>query len=116
MHFLDPDRPRLGQGGLPPFTSFPTRSVLPGLHLSPRGDHNASQIEISAFLPLASGGASRREITLSPEQFVDFWRRWLANPEGVLKDEFGWEYGTKPVPAPRLSAPVLDLDELLRDL
>jgi hypothetical protein len=107
MHYLDPDRPRLGgPNSLPLLQGAHAKCVLPGLYVSPRGTPDNVTMEVSVFLPFATGGASRREITLSPDQFLDFWAKWLADPEGVAKDIFKWE-AEKPLPL------ALDLDDLL---
>lgn len=100
MEYLDPERPRLHtEEGLPLFIDLPRRVVLPCLHIAPRQQDGLPVMEINVFLPLASGGASRREITLSPDQFLSFWFDWLANPERTARERFGWDYGT-PAPAP----------------
>ena len=108
MHYLDPNRPRLGGANSLPLLLGPNaRSVLPCLHVSPKGSPEDIRMEISIFLPFKSGGASRREIMLSPDDFLAFWSRWLADPEGVAKAEFGWE------PEPVTKTIDLDLDDLL---
>jgi len=95
MRYHDPERPRLqGDEGLPLFIGLPRRVVLPGLHVAPRG----ADLSVSAFFPLASGGASRREIVLHIDDFPPFWFEWLADPELTACERFNWEYGapTKP--------------------
>jgi hypothetical protein len=100
MEYLDPERPRLHTDeGLPLFTGLPRRVVLPGLHIAPRQQDGLPVMEISVFLPLASGGASRRDITLPPDQFLAFWAEWLADPERTARERFNWDYGT-PAPTP----------------
>ena len=123
MHFLDPNRPRLhGSDGLPLLQGVSSRTVLPCLHVSPRGLPEASLLEISVFLPSSYGGASRREILLELWEFPAFWQQWLDDPERVAQEKFGW---TPPGPkapsapkAPSTKAPAvdLDLDDLLSGL
>jgi hypothetical protein len=114
MHYLAPERPRLGgPNSLPLILGSPSRTVLPALYIAPRGDPDQNQIEISAFFPNKSGGASRKEITIPPEDFPAFWTKWLSDPELVAKDLFGWN-----PESPAASAPApfdLDLDDLLKD-
>jgi hypothetical protein len=111
MHFLDPDRPRVSH--LPENLAAPIRSVLPGLHISPRGTPDAPQMEISIFAPYAHGGCVRREITMSAEDFVPFWARWLADPERVLRDEFKYEPGERLGKAPLPAQNILAIDDLI---
>lgn len=101
MHYLDPERPTQSMsGGLPLLQGVSKRIVLPCLHVSPRGTPDAIQMEISIFLPMPSGGASRKEITIDPADFPAFWSEWLADPEGTAHKRFGW----------RATAPDLDFD------
>jgi hypothetical protein len=97
MHYLDPDRPRLGgPDSLPLLLNAPSRTVLPGLYLSPRGGPDAPILEVSAFFPFAGGGASRRELSFaSPQEFLAFWARWLEDPEKVAVEEFSWKPGVQ---------------------
>ena len=107
MHYLDPNRPRLHvDGGLPLFEG--KRVALPALYCAPRGTPEDNWMEVSAFFPSHSGGASRREIKIKIEDFPSFWAEWLANPEGIARDRFGWTAAT----------PILDLDfsDLFGDL
>jgi hypothetical protein len=107
MHYLDPDRPRLHiDGGLPLFEG--KKVALPALYLAPRGTPDHNWIEVSAFFPMPSGGASRRELKIRLDEFPTFWSEWLANPEGIAKDRFGWQG----------LAPILELDfsDLFGDL
>lgn len=92
MHYLDPDRPRLGgPNSLPLLQGAHAKCVLPVLHVSPRGTPDAPLMEISVFLPFATGGASRREITITPDEFPAFWAAWLADPEAVAREQFKWQ-------------------------
>lgn len=105
MQFFDPSRPRLHNQGLPMHKEH--QYVLPAFYASPR---TKDEIEIAVFLPMASGGASRHTLTISPADFPSLWTAWLEDPEQVLLEQFGWTF------RPAVSAPVLDLDELLKDL
>lgn len=103
MHFLDPYRPRLGgTSGLPLLQGTTSRVVVPCLHVSPRGTPDNIQMEVSVFLPMPSGGASRKEILLSPDEFLAFWNEWLADPEATAKTRFNWN----------ASPQTLDLDDI----
>ena len=107
MHYLDPDRPRLGgPDSLPLLQGAHAKCVLPGLYVCPRGTPDNPQMEVSVFLPFATGGASRREITMTPEDFLAFWAEWLADPEAVAKEKFKWKAETQ-LPLE------LDLDDIL---
>lgn len=108
MQFFDPDRPRLHNQGLPMHKEH--NYVLPCFYVSP---NSVDEIEISVFLPMSSGGASRHTLTTTPAEFPTLWAEWLSNPEQVLLERFGWTI-KRPTPAP--AAPLLDLDELLKDL
>lgn len=112
LHFLDPSRPRIS--GLPAFRleSNPGGlSIIPGLYCSPSSD--GSTIEVSGFFSSGPNRSSRKVLTVRADCFTDFWKRWMADPEGVAEREFGWT----PITAPSTPAPVapLDLDDLLGD-
>lgn len=111
MHYLDPERPRLhADGGLPLLQGVANRTVLPGLHISPRGTPDATQMEISIFLPSGHGGASRRHITLDLWEFPAFWLEWLSDPERTARERFNWTAA-----APTKTLKVMSIEDLLGD-
>ena len=115
-HYLDPSRPRIS--GLPAFAPGDSRlgmSIIPGLHIAPRGTPDSNLIEISGFFSTGRNASSRREITIPATDFAAFWQRWLADPEGVAEREFKWSPSAQPA-APERKAPLLTADDLLEDL
>lgn len=114
MHYLDPARPRIS--GLPAFApgvKGAGLSVIPGLHIAPRGEPGASTMEISGFFSRGPNTSSRRAITIQLADFPAFWERWLADPEGVAEREFGW---TLAAPPAKNLADFLSADDLLSDI
>lgn len=112
MQFFDPSRPRIS--GLPAFAPGQQAaglSVIPALYCAPR--NNGQDIELSAFFSKGHNRSSRCEATIPADQFPAFWQSWLANPEQVAEDVFGWTLTPDPV-VPTL--PVLSFDDLLERL
>lgn len=113
MQFFDPSRPRVS--GLPAFAPDQRReaglSIIPALYCAPR--NNGKDIELSAFFSKGHNRSSRCKATIPAEQFPAFWQSWLANPEQVAEDVFGWSLTPKSL-APTL--PVLSFDDLLERL
>lgn len=110
MQFFDPSRPRIS--GLPAFA--PDRqgaglSIIPALYCAPR--NNGKDIELSGFFTTGPNRSSRYEVTIPLEQFPSFWQSWLANPEQVAEDIFGWAAVSG---AP--TSPVISFDDLLEGL
>ena len=112
MQFFDPSRPRIS--GLPAFA--PDRQdaglcIIPALYCAPR--NNGQGIELSAFFSKGHNRSSRCEATIPAEQFPAFWQSWLANPEQVAEDVFGWTLTPEPATPP---PPVMSFDDLLEGL
>jgi hypothetical protein len=110
-HYLDPSRPRIsGLQAFAPGNSRLGMSIIPCLHITPRGTPDASLLEISGFFSSGPNTSSRKEIKIPLADFPAFWDRWLADPEGVAEREFGWT----PLAKAQTNTP-LDLDDLLGD-
>lgn len=109
LHYLDPSRPRIS--GLPAFApgvKGAGLSIIPGLHIAPRGGPDSNLIEISGFFSRGPNTSARREITIPAADFGAFWARWIADPEGVAEREFGWTLAA-PAKPQLLTAADLDL-------
>ena len=112
MNFFDPSRPRIS--GLPAFAPDQREAglaIIPALYCAPR--NNGQDIELSAFFSKGHNRSSRCEVTIPASDFPAFWQSWLANPEQVAENVFGWTLSPEPI-APAL--PVLSFDDLLERL
>jgi hypothetical protein len=112
MNFFDPSRPRVS--GLPAFApNQPSAglSIIPALYCAPR--NNGQDIELSAFFSKGHNRSSRCEVTIPATEFPAFWEKWLANPEQVAEDVFGWTLSPEPIVP---SLPILSFDDLLERL
>ena len=114
--YFDPARPRYENGVPKIMVSAPNGALscpgaLPAIYLDPTFD--GTQIRVWAYLPTNRAGAYRHyECRISPDSLLVFWSAWMADPEAVLRTQFGWEPDPpKVAPKPRLS-PVADSDLL----
>ncbi len=111
--YFDPARPRY-ENGVPkimlcgPNGPPSCPGALPSLYFEPIRE--GTLILISAYLPTSRAGAFRHyECRISPDSLLVFWSAWMADPEAVLRTQFGWE--PEVAAKPRLS-PVVDSDLL----
>lgn len=99
MHFFDPERPTLS--GKPLFVPFgQVRGVIPGLTIAPQGP---DLVEVSGFFCKTVTVASRKHCTMAMAELPEFWLRWLADPELVAIEEFGYQLGEDPPKIPARS-------------
>jgi len=114
MNFFDPSRPRVS--GLPAFApDHPSAgiSIIPALYCAPR--NNGQDIELSAFFSKGHNRSSRCEVTIPASEFPAFWQSWLANPEQVAEDVFGWKL-IAPPPSPTSTMTKAELAQSFEDL
>jgi hypothetical protein len=111
MQYFDPARPRYENGVPKLMVGDSCPGALPAIYLEPFRE--GTQIIVSVYLPTNRASAFRHyECRISPDSLLVFWSAWMADPEAVLRTQFGWEpEPLKVAPKPRLS-PIADSDLL----
>lgn len=111
--YFDPTRPRY-DSGIPMLMvdGVTSPGAIPALYIEPFAE--GTKLAITVYLPAERHGSFRHHsYTIDPAALAVFMSAWLADPEGVLRDQFKW-IPPRASRTPRLS-PVVD-DDLLNAL
>lgn len=106
LHLHSASRPQIA--GRPALLGI--QAVVPRLTLDPRLD---GTLLVEVLVMVESNSASWHSLLLVPGELEPLLQAWLADPEGILRERFGW---TPPAEggaaAPARSAQTLTLADL----
>jgi hypothetical protein len=123
MNYLDPARPKLGNGA--PCYCDENGKPIAALQPWNISAHSSDLIRVMIFL--SRGGASiysAHWIDVHPSEFEALWASYLDDPERTMRERFSWRYEPAKAPPPQSSGPrkdtgeasVAELDKLMNEV